>query len=363
MFTTDRRGPMLLMASLLCLAVASMPVYGQGAGTASSPASPQTGTDADKDKAADGDEESSDSQKEAVGDLFPGVKGISGKELARRIAELDRKKAEEQRRRPTATPSPVSSPSSTPAPSPAPAPAPSTATGGEKSRQLAPAAAAAPGQIDVSRIEGLSDEAREYLKELDRKAGKVQKLVEKAAEIRQDAAAEATALGNEARILYYLQYRGGFIREARTYYDTMKFPIFVYRYIYEQAAGGLQYDRQERPADLPKEAVAAADADVAALEAARRTSLLAAAELFTQIRQLDASEQLYRLLMKRFPQDQEIKKSYDAFVVIRDTPKPDGPPGIDPKRRYEGFDPSDPANTNPGYTPPAGGGGGGGWSP
>jgi hypothetical protein len=349
MTTTDRRLLMLLIASLVLIVAVCLPVSAQRA-------APQAAkTDADADDNEDEGGESPGEVKESVGDLFPGVQGISGKELARRIAELERKKAEELRRRPTtAAPSPAPSTAPSPAPSSAPSPAPASGAGTEKSRQptAATAPAATPNKADAASIAGISDEAREFLAELERRTLRVAKLVEKAAEIRQDASTEARSLGSEERILYYLQYRGGFIREARAYYDTMKFPIFVYRYIYEQAGDALSYDKATRPADLPKEALTLADAHVSSLEAARRTCLLASAELFTQIRQLDAAEKLYALLTKRFPKDADIKKSYDAFVVIRDTPKPDGPPGIKPNRRYERFDENDPASPGGRYGAP-----------
>ena len=55
----------------------------------------QTG---EKDKS---DEQADKKDEEDPGELFPGVKGISGKELARRIAEIERKKKQRQKQRPT----------------------------------------------------------------------------------------------------------------------------------------------------------------------------------------------------------------------------------------------------------------------
>ena len=311
------------LQSLLILLVGLMPAVclGSAASVLAADASETTGQSQPGEKGKS-DEQADKKDEEEPGELFPGVKGISGKELARRIAEIERKKAQRQKQRPTAAADATSRP-------------PEGDAGGRPAQPVVEKPPAKDRALAEESLASLNDEAKRFLKERQKRTSRIERILPKAAEIRRDANAEAKRLGNEARIQYYLRYKEGYIRETRAYHETMLFPVLVYRYIYEQATSALVFDRDNRPADLPKEALATVEREVAQLHDARRVCLIAAGELYTQVRRMDAAETIYRVLLKRHPSDKDVRKSYAAFVEVRDTPKPAGPPGIQRNTRYE----------------------------
>ncbi|NIA21147.1 MAG: hypothetical protein GWP05_04055 [Anaerolineaceae bacterium] len=331
---TDRRTLSFLVILLAVGMVSAIglcgatPVLAGGAGDAAAETDPATKADQKKS-----DEQAARKNEDDVGELFPGVKGISGKELARRIAEIERRKKKQQKQRPTApgntTPRRPASTGSTTSRRPA------GTTGDRATEPSAEKPSAQEPRQSEASLASLDEQSQKFLKNLHKRTSRLERILAKASEIRKDADSEAKKLGNEARIQYYLRYRDGYIRETRAYFRTMLFPILVYRYAYDQATSALRFDRDNRPADLPGEALATVEGQVAKLREARRVCLIAAAELYTQVRRMGAAEAIYRVLLKRYPADQEVKKSYAAFVAVRDAPKPSGPPGIQRNARYE----------------------------
>jgi len=267
-----------------------------------------------------GDSGGKDSADDETGDdddggvtFFPGVRGISGKELERVIKERERRKQEEERRsrryapNRTERPAEPEKPSETRPPElPKPKPAPA-----------------------VAETEPLGGEARDFLRKLTRQTDRAEALLEKINELRSDAEADARKVGNEALIHYILQYTKRSTKETRAYQGHIKFAIAIYQYVYEQTTAALKFAHLQRPEEeLPKAAVARIDACVARLQAVRRACLLATAELYTLIREFGPAETIYKVLLKELPKDAAIRRSYEAMVKIRETPKPAQPPGV-----------------------------------
>ena len=267
-----------------------------------------------------GDSGGKDSADDETGDdddggvtFFPGVRGISGKELERVIKERERRKQEEERRsrryapNRTERPAEPEKPSETRPPElPKPKPAPA-----------------------VAETEPLGGEARDFLRKLTRQTDRAEALLEKINELRSDAEADARKVGNEALIHYILQYTKRSTKETRAYQGHIKFAVAVYRYVYEQTMGGLKFARSQRPdEELPKAASAEVEGYVARLHAVRRAALLATAELYTLMRQFAPAEIIYKVLLRECPKDRAIRQSHQAMVKIKDTPKPAQPPGV-----------------------------------
>jgi tetratricopeptide (TPR) repeat protein len=284
-----------------------------------------------------------------VGELFPGVKGVSGDELKRQIEDYDRTHqstpAESPKTAPGDNTPKTVPPPATPANPPlqpvagtAPATPPASATlaaMGASSLNVPPSSAS---PAAVARPPGL--------KKLAEQTKLVEDYLKKAKVIRDAARAEAVRDdGSEARNQYNLRYFSEQIHSGKfpapnalKYEQALLFPSTMYRYVYTLAedqaktaktlAAALQAQPEQKQAaeDLAKR-----------LRVVRKGALLGAAEVYTLLRRLDIAEKIYNLLLKDYPDDAGLKASYEQFVAVRDNP--DLPPSP---------------------TPPGGSGGGGG---
>ncbi|MBN2583434.1 MAG: hypothetical protein JXL80_10225 [Planctomycetes bacterium] len=317
----------LSIAAILVLAAVGL-LSALPGGSAAVLADDQSTTESDK-TAKPQDEKIHDSP----GELFPGVKGVSGAELAKRIAAAEKRKQNKSQPTPV-TPAATTPTPATPAQQPAGSGSPSAPAGNSSSSQpstvaaeTAPATAANGSTVDAAASDDqaeakLSYTARMFLKQFDERVERIDLLLRKAREYRSDAETAAAAIGNEAKIQYYLRHEPETALTAvRNYEKTMMGPISVYRTIYEMTRDALTFAAEKRPPDdLGPEGTAATDKNVARLKEARRECLLAAAELFTKIRRFDASERIYVVLTKMYPNDAAINLSYTAMIRVRDDP-------------------------------------------
>lgn len=285
----------------------------------------------------DGDSDSDDgesSPRTGGSSFFPGVRGISGKELERIIRERERKKKEEERkrrrhganRRPPAEeakPSPRKETRNAPAKS---RPAGEKANPKTSPATTPPEVAASPETL----LKGvaLSSDAKGFLKKLLRQTARTEWLLEEAHGIRGDAEKDAAALGNEALVRYILQFTGRKTKLTRAYQRRLRLPLAVYATIYGQTVSAVAYARNQGPDDLPKSAVTVVEACIERLRLARASCLLATAELYTALRQLPAAETIYTALLKEFSKDRKIRRSHQEFVAVKTAEKPTTPPGV-----------------------------------
>ena len=277
-------------------------------------------------------------------DMFPGVRGISGEELQRRLAEYERRRQQTEPQRPKdASREPVRKPAdNTPAPAPKPEQQPSPSdnapdvkppAGGAVATNPAekrPARRTPPSQPlgpQVLDIDSLPAEQRDYLLALERQVEFMETILSKAHPIRKDAEIEAAKIGYEPRIQYYLRYQRASAPQTRAYEQTLAFPLYLYRFVVDQAGQVTRAAKPDKqPAGMPELAAPHIEKLLTRSDAARREALLAGAELYTRLRQLAAAEMIYAYLLHKYPKDTEIAGSHATFVTIRNEPKPAAPP-------------------------------------
>jgi len=241
------------------------------------------------------------------GELFPEVKGVSGDELARQIAEYEKRK----QNRGTGVPSePAETPKNPPVVSPAKEAVGAVAATGVKPEKESP--------FDV----------------LAKKTERLEGFLEVAGNIRRDAEREATkqydglTLSREKWIQYLFQYKPCQSDvDVRQYRKDFEFPISVYRQLFELSQNtGNAVRTQGSWAKAGSEGEKKAAELGKRLREVRRKSLLGMGGLFTHIRDLPSAWQVYVKLRADFPEDAEVKKASEEFVKLRDTPEPTPPP-------------------------------------
>lgn len=279
---------------------------------------------------------------DSPGELFPGVKGISGAELARRIAESEKRKNAPKPSAPAApttaaqdsapTPPASSTPSTPTAPTPSPVTAepvsaPTPATAATPTKPTAPDAASPTQTPPAQQTPELSYAARLFLKQCQERTDRIDQLMQRARIYRSQTEAAAAAVGNETKIQYYLRNKPDTaLTEVRDYANTLMAAISVYRSLYEMTRDALAFAVDKRPPDdLGPDGAAATDANIARLQNNRRECLLAAAELFTRLRRFDAAEKIYAVLFDSYPNHADVRLSYDAMCRTRDMPDMWGP--------------------------------------
>jgi len=272
---------------------------------------------------------------DSPGELFPGVKGISGAELARRIAESEKRKNTPKPSAPAAPTAPAPTPPATsvpptpdtPTPSPAPAEPASAPTPATAAAPTAPEATNPTPAPPAQQPPELSYAARTFLKQSQERTDRIDALMQKARNYRSQAEAAAAAVGNETKIQYYLRNKPDTaLTEVRDYASTLMAAVSVYRSLYEMTRDALTFAVDKRPADdLGRDGSAATDANVARLQNNRRECLVASAELFTRLRRFDAAEKIYAVLLDSYPNHADVRLSYDAMCRTRDMPEMWGP--------------------------------------
>lgn len=309
----------LCLAGLLVLALCAMAVP-----NATPSARAEQSTTTDSSTPATTEETTQDGQQDespSAPSFFPGVRGISGKELERIIQEREQRKAEEERKARRYAENRQTKPEEKKADVPA--------RESDKKPAETPKAAPTPPRTEPAVKENpLSEEASEFLRKQKLSTARVEFVLAKANEIRADAEKDASAMANEALILYILQYTKRSTSETQAYQATLRLPLAVYQYVFDQTQQALAFDRKSRPADLPPQAVAVADDCLRRLKVVWTASLLASAELYTRLRQFDAAESIYAALRKEHPRDQVIDKSYKVCVAVKNVEKPTTPPGV-----------------------------------
>ena len=266
-------------------------------------------------------EEEKDAKEESSSgaSFFPGVRGISGAELERIIQEREAKKAEEDRKARRHADNRQAKPEDKKSDAPA--------REAEKRPVETPKAAPTKTEPAVKEVP-LSEDAAAFLKKQKLSTARIEYVLVKAGEIRADVEKDASALADEPLILYILQYTKRSTAETLAYQAMFRLPLAIYQYDFDQVQQSLAFDRKSRPEDLPPSAVIVADDCVKRLRAARTASLLAAAELYTRLRQLNAAETIYAKLLQENPKDPAIEKSYKVCVDIKNTERPTTPPGV-----------------------------------
>lgn len=297
-------------------------------------------------------------------DMFPGVRGVSGEELKRRLAEYERRQEEIEKRRQTQQPQTQShpqqkpgdetgstqtdrqesAPAEKPADSAAPRRGPATAdnrnltetpaglpdprpTAGDRQKKNQrqtdhPAKAAEPSGLDK-----LSQERQDYLLGLQQQVDFIEEVMVKAEKMRKEGEVAAAAIGYEPRIQYYLRYQRAAAPQTRAYAQAIGAPLFIYRYVVGQSRSISLASRPEnRPKDLPASMCSQVESLQQRAEQSGREALVRAAAIYTRIRQLPAAAKIYKYLLERYPEDDEIKKAYAAFVAVWQEPKPTAPP-------------------------------------
>jgi hypothetical protein len=271
-----------------------------------------------------------------TGELFPGVKGISGAELDRRIAEYEKQhKLESHESAPEPVKPVVIEPAKV-APPPVSVeqkdlpPADDTVkTPPADSAKTAPSAPLKTTPATTGSAVRATPGKPDFVAKLTSQTEQVERFMKKAQIIKDYCAGEAKKCGTEAWIQYYLRYYGEAINSGRImvptaveYEKAMSFPITIYRYTCEMAETSTAYAKKARPAELSPEATKTADNLVERLNVVRRQSLVGAAELYTRIRHLAVAERIYLALLKEFPDDKGIQTSHEDFVKVRNEPKP-----------------------------------------
>ncbi len=280
------------------------------------------------------------------GDMFPGVRGISGDEIKRRLAEYERRAQQLERQRqqrnqpsqPNQTPvaerpaptadagrqSPEAATEAPPADQAAESPARQKPAQRGRRPQPAPEPVAVVEEIDLA---SLSREHREYILKLQQQVTTVETMLGQIARVRTEAEAQAAGIGHEPLIHYYLRYQRNPLPQTRAYAQALFVPLYFYRYVVEQCRQAtLLADAERRPEDLSESLARHVDALAVRAELARKQSLIAAAELYTRMRQLEAAEGIYGHLRQRYAEDDAVNRSFAAFIRVRDEPKPDRPP-------------------------------------
>lgn len=313
------RSGLLACTMILVLAWAAVAWAADGEGTEPG----DSGTSADQPKSSE------------TSGLFPGVKGISGEELARRVEEYEKRhQAEEQARR-TEAEKRKATPNETKTDKTVESQKTVPATPTERKEPAADKAAETPKAELLCGLDPntLSQTDKDYLKKVYDNTVRVETLLIRNAVIRKEAVAEARKADNEKWILYHLRYFTGttvVAAEAVKYRDTIKFPMAIYCNLFSLTRSTTKFSQDARPKDVSKEVERAAEGLVKRLIAAGRQALVGAAELMTQVRDLKAAEEIYNALLKDFPDDRAVKRSYEAFVLVRDEPKPARKPRREP---------------------------------
>jgi len=321
-------GSLTLLTFLLFAASPSNPA--QAADPAAAPSAAPAGAAQPAPKNSDTTEKTPD----LTGELWPGVKGISGKELERQIQEFERRMREKPASEPkppqtTTTEPSKESPPAQLAPAPVENPMPAVP-------ETQPAVDPAPEPAARPVAPVLGPEAQKFIATLEERTTRVENLLKKAGEIRRECEREARNVGREEWLQFLIQFTSIRNDETRAYQQALMFPLTIYRGVYEQAGEVIRTTRLNRPGNLPDEGAAKIDACLARLKEAQRASLLATAELFTRMRNLKAAEKVYAYLLKSWPEDAAVKSSHEAFLKIRDAKKPEWLPGFGPG---EGFGP------------------------
>jgi hypothetical protein len=269
-----------------------------------------------------------------AGELFPGVKGVSGEELQRQVEEYDR----------THHTTPVETPQYTPPPPPPPPPphvtppTPKPVVVASSATAPASAIAALPGPSTKTAPPSSNTKVvarASYLAKLSDQADYVEAYLKKAKVIRDQTREEANQ-GNDSEAFnqYVLRYDGADLDAGRMqaphavrYFKTMMLPATIYRYIYSLA--DTCADRAKKVAaadDVTPEDKTAAEAMFKRLRVVRKFALLGSAEVFCLIRHMEAAGHNYDQLLREYPGDAEIKASYDHYVSILNQPRPIHPP-------------------------------------
>lgn len=297
-------------------------------------------------------------------DMFPGVRGVSGEELKRRLAEYERRQEEIEKRRQAQQPQTQSQPQQKPgdetgptqtdrqqsalpekpADSAAPRRTPATAdnpnltetppglpdprptAGDKKNNQRQPDQPTKVAE-PADGLDKLSQERQDYLLGLQQQVEFIEEVMAKAEKIRKEGEVTAAEAGYEPRIQYYLRYQRAAAPQTRAYAQAIGAPLFIYRYVVGQSRSvSLAARPENRPKDLPASMCRQVEALQQRAEQAGREALVRAAAIYTRIRQLPAAAKIYKYLLERYPEDDEIKKAYAAFVAVWQEPKPTAPP-------------------------------------
>ena len=270
-----------------------------------------------------------------AGELFPGVKGVTGDELRRQVEQYEKQHntSPAESSKPAESPpmAPPAAPGSPPAPKPAAVASGSTSAGSALADVAGTSTKPTPATSAAQALVARTD----YLKKLSKQTAFVEAYLPKAKAIRDAARAEANKEdGSEARNQYYLRYYGEQIHNgellapfASRYEQTMMLPATIYRYIYstgEESAAPVK--RIVAAPETSAEDKETAGGLAKRLSVVRKEALLGAAEVYTLIRaggaHLNVAGRIYAALLKDYPSDAEVQASYEQFVKIRDNPDP-----------------------------------------
>jgi hypothetical protein len=323
-----------LVAVLVCVALAPQSTSCAWAADGKEAAPDNDPADKSDDDNDGDDDDGKSSTKTGGSSFFPGVRGISGKELERIIRDRERKKKEEERkrrrhgenRRP-----PAEEPESAPRKETRNDPAKSDPDREKPNAPATPAATRPENSVAPETLlkgVALTGDAKAYLKKLLRRTAHTEWFFEEAHGIRDDAEKDAAAVGNEVLVHYILQFTNRRTKLTRAYQRKLKLPLTVYATIYGQTVSTVAYARNQGPEDLPKPAVTVVEACIERLKFVRAGCLLATAELYTALRQLPAAEKIYTVLLKEFPKDRPIRRSHQEFLAVKMAKRPTTPPGV-----------------------------------